>query len=128
MHVCFIFQKMSSINLLLIILVKNELIGENYLDWKRNLFNILTAKDCKYVLTQQCPPKPSLYIIEIRGSLMRNGAKLTKWLSAIYWLRFLWNCRTNFGAWKQPLKYWLVSIRCLGRILFCQRSSVKTCH
>ena len=44
-----------------IILVKNELTGENYLDWKRNLFNILTAKGSKYVLTQPCPPEPSLY-------------------------------------------------------------------
>ncbi|KAH9697830.1 hypothetical protein KPL71_023776 [Citrus sinensis] len=52
---------MSSINPLLIILVKNELTGENYLDWKRNLFNILTAKGSKYVLTQPCPPEPSLY-------------------------------------------------------------------
>ena len=55
------FQKMSSINPLLIILVKNELTGENYLDWKRNLFNILTTKGSKYVLTQPCPPEPSLY-------------------------------------------------------------------
>ncbi|KAH9699146.1 hypothetical protein KPL71_024234 [Citrus sinensis] len=30
-------------------------------DWKHNLFNILTAKGCKYVLTQPCPPEPSLY-------------------------------------------------------------------
>ncbi|KAH9792396.1 hypothetical protein KPL71_004098 [Citrus sinensis] len=30
-------------------------------DWKRNLFNILTAKGSKYVLTQPCPPEPSLY-------------------------------------------------------------------
>ncbi|KAH9751450.1 hypothetical protein KPL71_014302 [Citrus sinensis] len=52
---------MSSINPLLIILVKNELTGENYLDWKLNLFNILTAKGSKYVLTQPCPPEPSLY-------------------------------------------------------------------
>ncbi|KAH9685593.1 hypothetical protein KPL70_014018 [Citrus sinensis] len=52
---------MSSINPLLFILVKNELTGENYLDWKRNLFNILTAKGSKYVLTQPCPPEPSLY-------------------------------------------------------------------
>ncbi|KAH9656854.1 hypothetical protein KPL70_022837 [Citrus sinensis] len=52
---------MSSINPLLIIIVKNELTGENYLDWKRNLFNILTAKGSKYVLTQPCPPEPSLY-------------------------------------------------------------------
>ncbi|KAH9658261.1 hypothetical protein KPL70_023419 [Citrus sinensis] len=50
---------MSSINPLLFILVK--LTGENYLDWKRNLFNILTTKGSKYVLTQPCPPEPSLY-------------------------------------------------------------------
>ncbi|XP_024042990.1 putative disease resistance protein RGA1 [Citrus clementina] len=31
------------------------------LHWKRNLFNILTAKGSKYVLTQPCPPEPSLY-------------------------------------------------------------------
>ncbi|KAH9780743.1 hypothetical protein KPL71_008200 [Citrus sinensis] len=55
------FVKMPSINPLLIILVKNELIGKNYLDWKCNLFNILTAKGSKYVLTQPCPPEPSLY-------------------------------------------------------------------
>ena len=52
---------MSSVNPLLIILIKNELIGENYVDWKRNLFNILTIKGCKYMVTQSCPPKPILY-------------------------------------------------------------------
>ncbi|KAH9725664.1 hypothetical protein KPL70_007964 [Citrus sinensis] len=35
--------------------------GFYYGDWKRNLFNILTAKGSKYVLTQSCPPEPSLY-------------------------------------------------------------------
>ena len=52
---------MSSINPLLIILVKIELTGEMYLDWKRNLFNILIAKGCKIVLTQSFPPEPTLY-------------------------------------------------------------------
>ncbi|KAH9671715.1 Integrase catalytic domain-containing protein [Citrus sinensis] len=35
--------------------------SEQGIDWKRNLFNILTAKGSKYVLTQPCPPEPSLY-------------------------------------------------------------------
>ena len=28
------------------------------MDWKRNLFIVLTAKDYKYILTQPCPDEP----------------------------------------------------------------------
>ncbi|KAH9704345.1 hypothetical protein KPL70_011418 [Citrus sinensis] len=59
MHGCFIFQKMSSLSPLTIILSQNKLTGENYIDWKRNLFIVLTAENYKYVLTQPCPPVPA---------------------------------------------------------------------
>lgn len=59
MHGCFIFQKISSLSPLTIILSQNKLTGENYIDWKRNLFIVLTAENYKYVLTQPCPPVPA---------------------------------------------------------------------
>ena len=42
-----------------IILSQNKLTGENYIDWKRNIFIVLTVENYKYVLTQPCPPVPA---------------------------------------------------------------------
>ena len=46
----------GSFNPLSIILKDNKLTGPNYIDWKRNLNLVLTAKDCNCVLTNICPP------------------------------------------------------------------------
>ena len=105
MHGCFIFQKMSSLSPLTIILSQNKLTGENYIDWKRNLFNILTAKGYKYVLTQPCPPEPMLYDYRNKREPYEKWCEANKMAKRyIYWLRFLWNCIRNIRAWKQPLK------------------------
>ena len=48
----------ASFNPLSIILKENKLIGLNYIDWKRNLNLVLTAKEYKFVLTDVCPPPP----------------------------------------------------------------------
>src|SRR5262245_7004832 len=55
----FIFQKMSSLSPLSIILNQNKLTGENLIDWKRNLYIVLTSEDYKFVLTQPCPSEPA---------------------------------------------------------------------
>ena len=49
---------MSGLNPLSVILNQNKLNGQNYVDWKRNLFIVLTAEDYKYVLTMPCPAQP----------------------------------------------------------------------
>ena len=59
MYGCFIFQKMSFLSLLTIILNQNKLTSENYIDWKINIFIVLTTENYKYVLTQPCPPVPA---------------------------------------------------------------------
>ena len=41
------------------ILTNNQLNGENYIDWKRNLIIVLTAEKHKFVLTEPCPAKPT---------------------------------------------------------------------
>ena len=51
---------MASFSQVIAIINKNKLTGSNYVDWKRNLDNVLTAEDDKYVLTQPCPSFPSL--------------------------------------------------------------------
>ena len=50
----------ASFSPLVAILNQNKLIGSNYVDWKRNLDIVLTAKEHKYVLSQPCPNFPSL--------------------------------------------------------------------
>ncbi|XP_073133349.1 uncharacterized protein [Henckelia pumila] len=51
---------MSSNSLSLsMLLTNNQLVGENYIDWKRNLIIVLTAEKHKYVLTEQCPSMPT---------------------------------------------------------------------
>ena len=51
---------MTLFSLLVTILNQNKLIGSNYVNWKRNLDIVLTAKEHKYVLTQPRPSFPSL--------------------------------------------------------------------
>ncbi|XP_022861660.1 uncharacterized protein LOC111382031, partial [Olea europaea var. sylvestris] len=47
-----------SLHPLSVILNKNQLVGENYVDWKRNLNIVLTAEKYKYVLDEICPEAP----------------------------------------------------------------------
>ena len=51
---------MASFSPLVTILNQNKLTKSKYVDWKRNLDIVLTAKEHKYVLTQPCPSFPSL--------------------------------------------------------------------
>ena len=51
---------MTSFSPVVTILNQNKLTGSNYVDWKRNLDIVLTAKEYKYVLTQPCSSFPSL--------------------------------------------------------------------
>ncbi|XP_022858132.1 uncharacterized protein LOC111379040 [Olea europaea var. sylvestris] len=44
-----------SLNPVSVILNKYQLVGENYVDWKRNINIVLTAKKYKYVLDKICP-------------------------------------------------------------------------
>ena len=62
LYSCLLFSNlnMASFSPLVTILNQNKLTGSNYVDWKRNLDIVLTAKEHKYVLTQPCPSFPSL--------------------------------------------------------------------
>ena len=51
---------MASFGPLVTILNQNKPTRSNYVDWKRNLDIVLTAKEHKYVLTKPCPSFPSL--------------------------------------------------------------------
>ena len=51
---------MTSFNPLVAILNQNKLTGSNYVDWKRNLDIVLTAKEHKFVLYEPSPNFPSL--------------------------------------------------------------------
>ena len=44
---------------LAITMIQNKLIGNNYVEWKLDLDELLTANGCKYVLTIPYPPIPS---------------------------------------------------------------------
>ena len=41
------------------ILANDKLTGENYVKWKSNINAILVCEDLKFVLTEDCPPKPA---------------------------------------------------------------------
>ena len=60
MFVIFKFKIMASFSPLVAILNQNKLTGSYYVDWKRNLYIVLTAEEHKYVLIQPCPSFPSL--------------------------------------------------------------------
>ena len=44
---------------LAITMIQNKLFENNYVEWKLDLDELLTANGCKYVLTIPCPPIPS---------------------------------------------------------------------
>ena len=68
--------KMSSFNLLAVILKENKLIGPNYIDRKRNLDIVLNAEGYKYVLTQVCPIEPG------EGASDEESQAYRKWIKA----------------------------------------------
>ena len=49
----------SAFSPLATILTQNKLTENNFIDWKRNLDIVLTAKDHAYVLTTPCPEEPA---------------------------------------------------------------------
>ena len=63
-------------NPLTIILKENKLIGPNYIDWKTNLYIVLTAKECKFVLTEVCPQQPG------EGATDKETQAYQKWENA----------------------------------------------
>ena len=65
---------MVTFNPLATILKENKLVGPNYIDWKYNLDIVLTAEEYKYVLTEECPPKPD----DDAGEDEKNAYK--KWI------------------------------------------------
>ncbi|KAL5541149.1 hypothetical protein UlMin_044367 [Ulmus minor] len=48
-----------SFNPLSVILSQNKLIGDNFIDWKRNLNIVLTSEKHKFMLLEACPPEPA---------------------------------------------------------------------
>jgi hypothetical protein len=50
---------MSSFSHFSIILNQNKLTGPNYVDWKRNMDIVLTAKGPKYVFVETCLDVPA---------------------------------------------------------------------
>ena len=76
------FKIMASFSPLVAILNQNKLTGSNYIDWKRNLDIVLTAKEHKYVLTQPCPNFPSLDAPLEKNNDMIIGRNLMRWPSA----------------------------------------------
>ena len=62
-------------NPIAVILKENKLDGTNYIDWKRNLDIVLTAKDYKFMLTDLCLPKPHERAIEQEAKLYEKWVK-----------------------------------------------------
>ena len=55
----FYFSAIMSLSPIAQILSTNKLVGENYVDWKRNLDIVLTVDKHKHVLTTPCPLEPN---------------------------------------------------------------------
>ena len=55
----------STFSPLAIILTQNKLTRNNFIDWKRNLDIVLTAKDHAYILTTPCPEEPATGAIAV---------------------------------------------------------------
>ncbi|XP_075491014.1 uncharacterized protein LOC142529475 isoform X1 [Primulina tabacum] len=63
-------------NSLSMILTNNQLVGENYIDWKRNLLIVLTAEKHKFVLNEPCPSVPTA------ESTVAQKQAYDKWISS----------------------------------------------
>ena len=55
-----VFIMSSAFSPLATILTQNKLIGNNFIDWKRNLDIVLTVEDHAYVLNTSCPEEPAM--------------------------------------------------------------------
>ncbi|XP_022875756.1 uncharacterized protein LOC111394229 [Olea europaea var. sylvestris] len=69
---CKVLRKIS-LNLLSIILNKNQLVGKNYIDWKKNLNIVLTAEKHKFLLIEDCLEIPK------DDSMRSQKATYEKW-------------------------------------------------
>ena len=57
--VCIFFQKMASFNPLAMILSQKPMDGNNYSEWKTNLYIVLDFEKLKFVLTTPKPNEPA---------------------------------------------------------------------
>ncbi|XP_022869039.1 uncharacterized protein LOC111388537 [Olea europaea var. sylvestris] len=87
-------RKMS-LNPLLVILNKNQLAGENYVDLKRNLNIILTAEKHKFVLDEVCLETPKDDSTDLKRLHMKSGIILMRWQGSI---KEIMNTRMKLGA------------------------------
>ena len=49
---------MSSNNPIIALLANEKLSGDNFVKWKSNINIVLICENQKFVLTEECPPKP----------------------------------------------------------------------
>ena len=63
----------SAFSPLATILTQNKLIGNNFIDWRRNLDIVLTAEDHAYVLTTPFPEEPAT------GATVAAKREFAKW-------------------------------------------------
>ena len=63
----------SAFSPLATILTQNKSIGNNFIDWKRNLDIILTVEDNAYILTTPCPEEPAT------GATAATRREFKKW-------------------------------------------------
>ena len=54
-----------SFNSLSVILSQKKLIGENFIDWKRNLNIVLTYEKHKFVFLEACLPEPTANSVKV---------------------------------------------------------------
>ena len=102
---------MNAFNPLSIILNQNKLTGENFVDWKRNLYIVLTTEDYKFYLTQP-------YLEALESDAYRNQRRsYEKWPNAIYGHQYPMFSRHSTQLWRQLLRSWLDSNKCLGKAL-----------
>ena len=60
---------------ILSILANDKLNWENYIKWKSNMNSIMVSEDLDFILTEECPPKPT------------NETDQTIWEAYKKWLR-----------------------------------------
>ena len=63
---------------ILSILAKDKLTWENYVKWKSNMNAILVSEDLDFVLTEECPPKPTKDADQIVWEAYKKWVKVDK--------------------------------------------------
>ena len=97
------------------ILNQNKLTGTNFVEWKRNLYIVLTAEDYLTALEDECPELPAANLPSEEESRAYNAWQKADNVDRVtYWALCPVCCNHRTSRLPQAMRSWRTSKKCLG--------------